>query len=324
MAIARKRIIDESEVGTYLVTNRCVRRAFLMGEDFCTGEMLDFRRGWIVEWLESLSKVMLIDVLDFCVMSNHYHLVLRNRPDLLNELSDEECARRLALMYPGVSCVERLPDEACPLRIKEMLEGNNFEKKKQRLASISHFMAIWQEAVAKRANVEDDCTGHFWEGRFHSVKLLDSIAVLYAIAYVDLNPIKAKLTSDVCKSKYTGLKLRLDSRNESGGARDTWLASFDSRKHPDGCLPMTLDSYVKLIQFRADAWLAHKLSTVLDHNPKGLHELGVSKELWATPIDSVIGSFKYMMGCEESMNQQAVADGKQWYAGISTARVLTA
>lgn len=320
MAIARKRIIDESEVGTYLITNRCVRRAFLMGEDFNSGEILDFRRAWVEEWLESLAEVMLIDILDFCVMSNHYHLVLRNRPDLLDELSDEECARRLALMYPGVTCLDRLPDEECPLRVQEMLADSNFENKRRRLTSISSFMAIWQEAIAKRANLEDDCTGHFWEGRFHSVKLLDSIAVLYAFAYVDLNPVKANLTSRVCEAKHTGLKLRWNAREAS---RDTWLTPFDCREHADGCLPMTLEEFVNAIQKRADAWLANKHTTLSVGHPKRLCELGISKELWSSSIDAVVSGFKYMMGGEESMTRQAAADGKQWYAGISTARALT-
>ena len=52
MTIARNKIINEEEVGVYLITNRCVRRAFLMGRDLQSGKMLDSRRGWIEDWLE--------------------------------------------------------------------------------------------------------------------------------------------------------------------------------------------------------------------------------------------------------------------------------
>jgi hypothetical protein len=42
-----------------------------------------------------------------------------------------------------------------------------------RLADLGWFMKAFKEPIARRANREDDCRGAFWEGRFHSVPLLD-------------------------------------------------------------------------------------------------------------------------------------------------------
>ncbi len=42
-----------------------------------------------------------------------------------------------------------------------------------RLADLGWFMKAFKEPIARRANREDDCSGVFWEGRFHSVPLLD-------------------------------------------------------------------------------------------------------------------------------------------------------
>ncbi len=99
MTIARREMVDESVVGIYHCRARCVRRAYLCGVS-ATTENFDHRKGWISERLKFLSEVFAIDVLTYAVMSNHLHLMLRNRPDLVAAWSDAEVATRWLQLYP--------------------------------------------------------------------------------------------------------------------------------------------------------------------------------------------------------------------------------
>ena len=70
-------------------------------------------------------------------------------------------------------------------------------------------MKCLSEPIARQANKEDNCTGHFWESRFKSQALLTDEAVLSAMAYVDLNPVRACMADTPEKSDYTSIKERI-------------------------------------------------------------------------------------------------------------------
>ncbi|MBQ4835152.1 transposase [Pseudoalteromonas luteoviolacea] len=107
MTRARKALIDLSSTSYYHLIARCVRRAFLCGEDKYTGKNFDHRRTWLVERVKLLSRVFAIEIAAYAIMSNHYHLVVKvNRQQALS-WSDNEVISRWYKLYKGSPIIDK-------------------------------------------------------------------------------------------------------------------------------------------------------------------------------------------------------------------------
>jgi hypothetical protein len=203
------------EISICHVVQRCVRRMFLAGLDEETGKDYTYRREWIRQRLEKLASVFAIDVLTYAILSNHLHVVIRNRPDVVKTWSDQEIALRWLQIFPGKRIEEQLgnPTQADVDALAKDLE--KLEAIRARLSDISWFMRAVSEPIARRANSEEKCTGAFWEGRFKAQRLLDEAGLLACCMYVDLNPIRAAMAESIEGSLYTSAYDRL---NASHGA----------------------------------------------------------------------------------------------------------
>jgi hypothetical protein len=191
---------------------RCVRRAFLTGVDRQSGKDFSFRQEWIRRRLEALASVFGIDVLTYAVLSNHIHAILRNRPDVVAQWTDEEVAVRWLSVFPG----QRLEELhlAQPTEIQVQTLANNpveIKSVRSRLSDISWFMRALAEPIARLANKQDDCTGRFWEGRFKAQRITDEAGLLACAMYVDLNPIRAAMAESPDEAKHTSAYDRIQA-----------------------------------------------------------------------------------------------------------------
>ena len=98
--MARAEVFAPDEVAVVHVMNRVVRRCYLMGNDPVSGKNYDHRKVMIELQLQRLAGAFGIDLLGFAIMSNHFHLILRSRPDVVATWDDTEVARRWLLICP--------------------------------------------------------------------------------------------------------------------------------------------------------------------------------------------------------------------------------
>jgi REP element-mobilizing transposase RayT len=221
---ARKEIVAADEVSIYHCTTRCVRRAFLCGQDPVTAQDYAHRKAWVVQRLQHLAGVFAVEVCAYAVMSNHVHLILRIRPDVVAQWSDEYVVRRWGGLHPARCLVP--PDPPAEEQVQATLQNpQRIAELRTRLASLSWFMAQLNEYLARAANAEDEVTGRFWEGRFRCVRLLDEAALLACSVYVDLNPIRARLADTPETSSFTSV---FDRIQDLRAAHDAAADAIDS------------------------------------------------------------------------------------------------
>ena len=254
MATPRHMLVDDQHACDYHVASRCVRRAWLCGRDKRSGRDYSHRRKWLVERLLMLAQYFAVEIYAYAVMSNHFHIVLHFDPNACLAWSDEEVANRWTEAFPP----KVRPDQdidAAKATARTLLLGDpvRLARARRTLGSLSHYMKHLKQPIARRANSEDDCDGHFFEQRFYSGALLSEKAILAAMAYVDLNPVRDRLARrlEQCRDASVGVRLR----ENSARALATYLRPLASGLTQPTAprLGVTLADYLDLLRNMADA-----------------------------------------------------------------------
>ncbi|MCZ6809855.1 MAG: transposase [Proteobacteria bacterium] len=293
MTIARSQQISLEHTRYYHCISRCVRRAFLCGQDHYSGKDFGHRRQWLENRLSLLAGVFAIDLLAYAIMSNHYHVVLKVNIDQANAWSDEEVVERWGQLF-------RVPDAVDDVAL--------IDEWRLRLYSISWFMRCLNEPLARWANKEDDCSGRFWEGRYKLQALLDDTALLRCMAYVDLNPIRAGIAKTPESSPHTSVYARIHRQ-------DDHLAPLNASPELSNPIPISRDEYLRLIDWSGRALTSDKRHTIPDAIPPIFERLDFKQKHWLADMRHYGRWYYRAVGSLQTMERYCQHLGQQWLKG---------
>ena len=304
MTLPRKALISVEDTPYYHCVSRCVRRAFLCGVDAFSGQSYEHRRDWLETELLKLPQIFCIDVAAYAMMSNHYHVVLHIDDAKAKALSARAVIERWHLLFKGNLLSQKyLSGNLSPAEMDAL--NICIDEWRQRLCSISWFMRLLNEKIAREANKEDKCTGRFWEGRFKSQALLDEKALAACMAYVDLNPIRANMARTPEQSAFTSIKKRIESakkaKTPNALAQQTPtlmpFAGNPKADMPEG-IPFKLDDYLQLVDWTGRIIREDKRGAIADNLPPILDRLNIEPKLWLNSCTRFEKQFKTFVGNE--------------------------
>ena len=328
MTYARKNLVSLNDTPYYHVVARCVRRAWLWGFDEYAGRDYSHRKDWVLERLSQLTCIFTIDICAYAVMSNHYHLVVHVDQGRSKSLSQEEVYERWTQLFrapPVVECWRKGTALGAEQRMAECI----IDKWRSRLADLSWFMKCLNEYLARRANLEDNCDGRFWSGRFRSQALLDEAGLLTAMAYVDLNPVRAGIARTPEESEYTSIYDRIRrsrspkmEEGEDTAKKEVPLLPFSDGEGGTRRIPYRFQDYLALVDWTGRAIRDDKRGFIDPQVPPIIHRLNIDPEAWQISMQRSGNVFGRAMGRLNHLRLHANTLGQSWVRGIRRAERL--
>ena len=317
MAQPRAQLVPPGAAGIYHCVQRCVRRAFLCGVDNLTGHSFEHRKIWIEERLKLLCECFAVSIHAYAVMSNHLHLVVQLAPEAVAGWADEEVAARWVRLFP--------PREDSDAALRSKIQGlvantERLQLIRSRLSNLSWLMRCLAEPIARRANRDDGCTGRFWEGRFKAQRLCDERALLAAMAYVDLNPVRAGIAQGLQDSAHTSVVTRMQRASGADQALNAPIGPILGIRQPP--LGITTADYLQLLDWTGRQLAPGKRGHITGPAPHCLQKIDNSHDRWTTRVRAIGSGYWRVVGSAEDLIELAKQIGQRWLKGLRLAKRL--
>jgi len=155
----------------------------------------DGEKDYLLNLIRYLSRFYFADVLGFCIMSNHFHLVVRMHTQ--NHLSDEAMKERLEAWFPE----------------GRTISPKNITDFRERWSSLSQFVKDIKQGFTRFYNKRHNRKGYFWGDRFKSLIVQNGYSLVNLLAYVDLNPIRAGIVKRPEQYRWCSLGYHVQTNN---------------------------------------------------------------------------------------------------------------
>jgi REP element-mobilizing transposase RayT len=307
----------------YHCVSRCVRRSFLCGVDNYSGQSFEHRRSWVEDRLLFLASVLAIDICAYAVMSNHVHVVLHIDKAKALGWSISEVVKRWHQLHNGTLLTQKYRRKEALTVGEHITFKETVEVYRERLYNISWLMRDLNEYIARAANKEDECKGRFWEGRFTSQALLDNAAILACMAYVDLNPIRAKMAKTAEGSAHTSIQKRTNAITQQK-SQPIHLMPFvgNPRQDMPKGISYSLKDYCALVDTTGRCIREDKTGYIDNCHSPILIKLGLDAQQWMALTTEFEKHFCYAAGAEQMMQQFKVHTHHKRLRGMGKARKL--
>ena len=198
MRRARLKGEPEAEVAYYHCVSRIVDRRFVLEAR---------EKETFVRMMRGYESYCGVRIITFCVMSNHFHILLEvpRRPPLELLPTDAELVARLRMAqcsFGSSTLAQRLE------MLRTAGDHQRAEELRERFFStmwdVSYFMRVLKQRFSQWYNGTHDRKGTLWEERFRSVLVEAGVALRMVACYIDLNPVRAGLVDDPKEYRWCG------------------------------------------------------------------------------------------------------------------------
>ncbi|AEI14607.1 hypothetical protein Flexsi_0948 [Flexistipes sinusarabici DSM 4947] len=178
-----KRFKINGDVGYYHVISRTVGGEFLLG---------DVEKEKLLSVIKQFSSLYFVSVIGYCIMDNHFHLLVKTSS--VEDIDNEELKERLSRHNKNIS------DE---------ITESEIIKYKKKLTDISEYVKSIKMTFSRWYNKRNNRKGYFWGDRFKSVLVESGESLLNMLAYIDLNPVRAKICNKPEEYRWSSFSHRL-------------------------------------------------------------------------------------------------------------------
>lgn len=194
MRKARAKVAGE---GYYHIINRMSWQRMLLKGDW---------KKRLLEHIRKAAEFAGVEILTFAVMGNHFHLLAR--VEARREVSDEELVARMRAIYPDKQLDRKLAEwDRWDASEKSKWKAEDARARmRARMFDLSQFVKIFSERFTTEFNKAGGYTGSPWGQRFKSMLIERGSRTLTTVgAYIDLNPVRAKIAANPGEYQWTGL-----------------------------------------------------------------------------------------------------------------------